>query len=72
MKGLHMKKIVLAVAIAMLSFGAAHAAQSGVAETKGGYGGWNNHGPGGDYYMQQHPGPNCYSHPHPVYGWICY
>ena len=65
-----MKKIVLAAALAVLSIGAAEAAQSGVAEAR--YGGFNNHGPGGNYYMQQVPGPNCYSHPHPVYGWICY
>jgi hypothetical protein len=65
-----MKKIVLAAALAVLSLGAAQAAPSGVAEVR--YGGWNNYGPGGNYYMQQYPGPNCYSYPHPVYGWICY
>jgi hypothetical protein len=64
-----MKTLLLATAIAVLSFGAAQAAPAGLAEVKGG---WNNHGPGGNYYMQQHPGPNCYSHPHPYYGWICY
>jgi hypothetical protein len=66
-----MKKIILAAAFAALAFGAtaAHAAGSIVEARRGG---WNNYGPGGDYYMQQYPGPNCYSQPHPVYGWICY
>ena len=69
-----MKTFVLAAFVAVLSLGAAaaHAAPSSVVEMKGGRGGWNNYGPGGDYYMQQYPGPNCYSQPHPVYGWICY
>ena len=66
-----MKKIILAAAPAVLSFGAAHAATGSIVEAKGGRG-WNNYGPGGDYYLQQYPGPNCYSQPHPVYGWICY
>ncbi len=63
-----MKKLVLAAAIAALSFSAA-LAQPSVVEAKRG---WNNHGPGGDYYMQQYWGPNCYPYPHPAYGWICY
>ncbi len=66
-----MKKLILAAALAALAFGAATAHASGsIVEAR--RGGWNNYGPGGDYYMQQYPGPNCYSHPHPVYGWICY
>jgi hypothetical protein len=67
-----MKKHILAAALAILSIGSAsaEAATSGLVEAR--RGGWNNYGPGGDYYMQQYPGPNCYSHPHPVYGWICY
>jgi len=67
-----MKKIILATAFAALAFGAAaaQAASGSIVEAR--RGGWNNYGPGGDYYMQQYPGPNCYSYPHPVYGWICY
>jgi hypothetical protein len=65
-----MKKIILAAAFAALAFGATAAQAAGsIVEARRG---WNNYGPGGDYYMQQYPGPNCYSHPHPVYGWICY
>ena len=68
-----MKKLILAAALAAVSCGAtlAQAAPAGVAEMKYGSG-WNNYGPGGDYYMQQRPGPNCYGYPHPAYGWICY
>jgi hypothetical protein len=66
-----MKKLILAAAFAALAFGAAaaQAAPGSIVEARrGGY----NYGPGGDYYMQQYPGPNCYSQPHPMYGWICY
>jgi Spy/CpxP family protein refolding chaperone len=63
-----MKKLILAAALAVLAT-AAQAAPSVVEARRGGY---NDHGPGGNYYMQQYPGPNCYSQPHPVYGWICY
>ncbi len=66
-----MKKIILAVAFASLALGAA-AAQASTGSIAEARRGWNNYGPGGDYYMQQYPGPNCYSQPHPVYGWICY
>jgi Spy/CpxP family protein refolding chaperone len=66
-----MKKIILAATVVVLAFGAAAAHASGsIVEARRGC--WNNYGPGGDYYMQQYPGPNCYSQPHPVYGWICY
>jgi hypothetical protein len=41
-------------------------------ETRGGRGGYHYYGAGPDYYKQQYPGPNCYSEPHPYYGWICY
>jgi opacity protein-like surface antigen len=62
-----MKKLILAAALAVLATAAQ--AASVVEARRGGY---NDHGPGGNYYMQQYPGPNCYSQPHPVYGWICY
>lgn len=77
-------KLILAAAIAALSFGAAQAApKSGLVTIEGGSakderilvemrGGYNYHGPGPNYYMQQRPGPNCHAFPHPVYGWICY
>ena len=66
-----MKKLILAATVAVLAFGAA-AAQASTGSIDEARHGWNNYGPGGNYYMQQYPGPNCYSHPHPVYGWICY
>ena len=80
-------KLILAAAIAALSLGtgvAQAAPKSGIPSLDGGTanderilvetrrGGHNYYGPGPNYYMQQKPGPNCYSEPHPVYGWICY
>jgi len=41
-------------------------------QARSGRGGWSYYGAGPNYYQQQHPGPNCYPVPHPVYGWICY
>lgn len=63
-----MKKLILAAFAALAFGGAAQAAPSAIETRHGGY----EYGPGGNYYMQQYPGPNCYSQPHPVYGWICY
>jgi hypothetical protein len=86
-KGLIMKSKFIIAAVAALSLGAV-AAQAAppssarafdiakdadaVAQAKGGYGGWSYYGAGPNYYLQQYPGPNCYSYPHPDYGWICY
>ncbi|MCW5771436.1 MAG: hypothetical protein KIT16_07375 [Rhodospirillaceae bacterium] len=79
-----MKTLLLAAAVAALSIGSAQAAPKSsdlstlegpqkdervLVEMRGGY---NYYGAGPNYYMQQHPGPNCYAYPHPVYGWICY
>lgn len=79
-------KLILAAAIAALSLGAGavHAApKSGIPSLDGGTAddprilvearrGYGYYGPGPNYWQQQVPGPNCYSQPHPVYGWICY